>query len=155
MSESGRALPEAYDPTRARARISLRDRAQRWVSVRMADMSGGIFPLDPRSRHGVRPAGLTPTDRLSPRELRRALGEEGVEALLEVGAAVAERDQVLILDAGELLAHAPHHLLAGAHGEGRLGGDLLRQGLGPLHQGLGRVEQLVDEADGQRLLGLD
>jgi hypothetical protein len=75
--------------------------------------------------------------------------------LAEVGAAVAQLDQVAVVDGAEICAHPAHDLLAGHHGERRLRTDLGGKGAGTLHHRLGRVEQLVDEPDCQCLLGAD
>src|SRR5688572_27237658 len=76
---------------------------------------------------------------LGPRKSRHTLGEKRIQALAEIGAAVAQLDQVLVVDAGEARTHAAHDLFGGPHGERRLRGDLRGQRVGSAHERLGRV----------------
>src|SRR3546814_3605206 len=52
--------------------------------------------------------------------VRLALGEEGLEALAEILAGVAENDEVLVVDLGRGGVEAAQRLLGGAQGERRL-----------------------------------
>src|SRR3546814_12611711 len=49
-----------------------------------------------------------------------ALGEEGLEALAEILAGVAENDEILVVDIGRGGVEAAQRLLGGAQGERRL-----------------------------------
>src|SRR5262249_57330998 len=81
----------------------------------------------------------------TPGKLRGAFRQKGLNPLLKVGAAVAKRDEVPIIHARGALAHAAYHLLAGAHGERGLAGDLAGERLRALDQGLRRIEKLAYE----------
>src|SRR3546814_19759401 len=52
--------------------------------------------------------------------VRLALGEEGLEALAEILAGVAENDEILVVDLGRGGVEAAQRLLGGAQGELRL-----------------------------------
>src|SRR3546814_2010231 len=52
--------------------------------------------------------------------VRLALGEEGLEALAEILAGVAENDEILVVDIGRGGVEAAQRLLGGAQGERRL-----------------------------------
>src|SRR3546814_4613115 len=64
------------------------------------------------------PLASAPTS--APFPVRLALGEEGLEALAEILAGVAENDEVLVVDLGRGGVEAAQRLLGGAQGERRL-----------------------------------